>query len=289
MVPRSHVQASAREVQAWSVFRLPFQPRGDALAFRNLLRTYIAAMEKLPGQILTCTYTSSIPGLVDAENVLLYNVGLAGFAKLCRDGLRFERSFEAVPHAPIELAPPGAQHYHHYRSIERDADFDSWRRGDLLASWRDALWPTGPPTVSALWLAIRSALPRVARRASLNARVGLRLEIAGSRTGPNPVYALKPLVDAAISSFHGHSDAAAAGECARRIGTRHGIDPNRIENQMTDGSLDVLGARRVVAPYRTGVKWDPADESCVAVELRRRDAPGSARFSGELFAVVSPA
>jgi hypothetical protein len=64
-------------VGAWSIARLPFEPSGPLLEFRAELRR--AVRELVTGASspygLTATYCSASVAFVDAENVLLYNVG----------------------------------------------------------------------------------------------------------------------------------------------------------------------------------------------------------------------
>src|SRR5689334_22117958 len=65
------------EVSAWSEVRLPFQPKGEMLEFRQRLDAAIRAMAPGAGGQLVATYTAADPhALIDTENVLFYNVGL---------------------------------------------------------------------------------------------------------------------------------------------------------------------------------------------------------------------
>jgi hypothetical protein len=52
---------------------------------------------------LQAAYSSRSTDRVDVENVLFYNVGPASFARVMRNGVRFERSF----HLPVPPSDVG--------------------------------------------------------------------------------------------------------------------------------------------------------------------------------------
>jgi hypothetical protein len=71
------VTVAPSEVNAWSEARLSFLPKGEMLEFRQQLAA-VSAMRPSPGAHLVATYTAADPtALIDAGNVLFYNVGLA--------------------------------------------------------------------------------------------------------------------------------------------------------------------------------------------------------------------
>lgn len=66
------------------------------------------------------------------------------------------------------------------------------------------------------------------------------------------------------------------------------MTPQAVADLLLDDSVAVLGQRRTVAPYREGVKWDPADDLCLAGEVLTTSATGAGwTVSGEL-RVLSP-
>jgi hypothetical protein len=100
-------------VQAWSAFRLPFEPKSPAVrAFRDALRAAIGGLERRPA--LRAVYQSADPTPCDVENVALYNVGSAPFRGLGTDELLVER-----PRGFSPRAPSGAPlaHYLAYESL----------------------------------------------------------------------------------------------------------------------------------------------------------------------------
>lgn len=97
------------EVNAWSEVRLPLQPKGDMLEFRQQLAAAIRAMPPSTDGQLVAAYTAADPhALIDTENVLFYNVGLGCFAAHTRMGLAFERVFAAPPNPPTLAVGPRA-------------------------------------------------------------------------------------------------------------------------------------------------------------------------------------
>ena len=81
-------------VEAWSVARLPFEPIGWALAFRNDLRDALRQTLPVAGARLHAIYGADDQRqFVDTENVLLYNVGSAALRHLMGHGVGFERAF----------------------------------------------------------------------------------------------------------------------------------------------------------------------------------------------------
>ena len=124
--------AGRREVELWSTRRLPFEPKGEALAMRQDLRAALRRLDAARGEVLHAVYASAEDGFADVENVLLYNVGASALARAGRAGVRFERS-RAVP-APVGTSL-AARHHHRYALRPPSAGSDCWRRGATLAAW----------------------------------------------------------------------------------------------------------------------------------------------------------
>ncbi len=144
-------------VEAWSIQRLPFEPKDWLLDFRHDLRTEIHRLQSKPTQILLAIYGAPPSGLCDTENILFYNVGLNHFTSLTTTGLRFERSctHPSPPHA-LETS---SQHYHCYTMEEVNHGFYCWQSHRTLAVWDNVPIPrlTGKITVGNIWFHIRSA------------------------------------------------------------------------------------------------------------------------------------
>jgi hypothetical protein len=88
--------------------------------------------------------------------------------------------------------------------------------------------------------------------------------------GRQPVWGalVKGIFDGVICAFQAHIDTAVLPDIVARIATVLPADPLEIEERPLDQRRAVLGVvQRLVSPYRTDVKWDPADHRCVAGEL----------------------
>lgn len=290
--PRSWVVATQDAVEAWSTFRLPFQPKGEELALRTELAAKISRLTPSRDRILDCIYRSADKTFVDAENVLIYNVGESSFSEVAAHGVRFERVFGEPPTSPEPLREPGAQHHVAYRSAAASAGFAHWHHGKVIATWSNAVWPANAGTSpTPFWLAIRAAGPLTPASSRERSRlIGLRVTVAGGGTPIRPAKMIKPVFDAAISAFHVHSEPAVMRAAVERLAARGRGDTATLEQLLTDSRFDLLGPRNLVAPYRSGantdgVKWNPEDERCVAGELRWTPGAQDSVFSGELFEV----
>jgi hypothetical protein len=291
--PPYYVDPELPAARAWSTFRLPFEPKGNALAFRAELRAKIESLMPGTDQVIECVYQSADPSFVDAENVLIYNVGESCFAKTAAHGIRFERVYEKPPPCPKTLAEPGALHYVAYQTVAPGGEFTHWQRSKSIATWTDAEWPERASTSPTLfWLAIRHAQPQ--RIGSLREQAGLfglRVTVTGTGRPIRPAKMIKPIFDAAISAFHVHNEPAAMAKATERLAARGHGDAATLGQLLTDPRFDLLGPRNLVAVYRggessDGVKWNPEDERCVAGELLWAPSPEVKRFSGELFEVL---
>ena len=94
-----------------------------------------------------------------------------------------------------------------------------------------------------------------------------------------PAKIIKPLVDGVIAALHTHDGTALAdvsdrlraqlpGSDASDIAQLPGSDASDIAQRLVDDDAAVLGPRRLVWPRASGVQWNPADDLCVALELR---------------------
>ncbi|HEV7214340.1 MAG TPA: hypothetical protein VGP33_04380, partial [Chloroflexota bacterium] len=151
-----HVAGSKSRIEAWSKIRLPFEPKGDLLAFRTDIRQGLRVMEMPAGEVLHAVYRSLCEDLVDTENVLFYNVGTSHFAHLVNVGIRFERAFvQPPPVSGIPICLP--KHHNCYEAADAQAGFAHWRRGRTLATWTDAV--CGPFTSNSkpaqAWLGVK--------------------------------------------------------------------------------------------------------------------------------------
>ena len=264
-----------RRIEAWSTRRLPFEPRGSMLAFRSELRSALSRLDASTGR-LHCIYGSRSAELCDAENILLYNVGVSAFSAVAREAVTFERSFD-LPACPVPLAGP-AEHYHLY-AADCEGLFLSWRAAACVASFGGRV-PTRTEKVADWWWSMHSSLMEAADTSLVGQPFGLRIRLG--TTSRSLMGLLKPLVDGVVAGFH--QDTAPDAVVVSRLAQHLATSPEAVKAKLSPAH-PLLGQRRLVWPYRDGVQWNPADELCVAcrVELDRHLSPGS--FEGELLRV----
>ena len=275
-LPDFVVVPAAGSVEAWSVRRLPFEPRDSMLEFRTALRAALAGLESESGR-LRCVYSSASTDFCDAENVLLYNVGMSSFARLTERGVTFERA-RLVPPCPMPLSGP-ALHHVRYATQATDA-FLHWRITDEVASW-EAPSPVRLDKAASWWWTTRTG-SRVSTGIDLtNQPYGLRIQIGG--LGRSTASVLKPMLDGVIAGFH--RDGSPSDEAVARLATGIGEIEGLVRAQLT-ASHAALGSRVVVRPFRDGLQWNPADDLCVACTVENGGPSSTSVVRGRLFALA---
>jgi hypothetical protein len=270
-------------VQAWAedYIRLerrpPWQDR-----LRDEIRSRCRQLDPSAGQVLHAQFVGSKLPNADVENLVLYNIDT--FPVAGQNGIRFEH---------CDTVPDGASYPfgYHYALAARGDSFAHWREGRTLASfgWNHLRAFNSENRLAQVWLAlwrgeVKTCFPVIAPDASF----GVRIEVRAPR-GRQPVWGglVKGIVDGVICAFQTHSDRPISSEVLERLAKALGVQPEEIERYLRDQSRGVLGARRrLVSPYRSGVKWDPSDHFCVAGELLAAESDsGDDRWAikGEIF------
>lgn len=248
------IQASPSRVDVWSERRLQFNSKPETVALRTAIGEAVGQLRAEPGQILSATLTSAAVGLVDAENVLFYNVGAARFREASREGLRFER---------VHAAPERARHHHCYQLVPRFTDSRNWRRLETLAACSVPIPPLNEQSKpDAVWLAVRK---QVATGPAHTGPYGLKVTL----TTPRPVRLaslLKPLLDGIISGLHFFQGSQLELLSARLAG-RLGQPSEDIARALTTPAQALLGGRQLLRNFGEGIQWNPADDACVTCTL----------------------
>jgi hypothetical protein len=268
------IRSSTTVVEAWSTVRLPFEPRGWLIQFRQDLRIALAVLQRPieTEEMLHAIYSAKTTEFVDAENVLIYNVGASSLRHLMTTGVRFERGF-TVPNPPAFVLRPGPLHYHRYALASRLAFHEHWRSGHLLARFDqvgiDQITKPGP-----IFTAIRRTAEPPTLPLTTPTRYGIRLTLRGPRTGGGLAGFIKPLLDGVICAYHRHNGQD-LNDVAERM-HRAGLGPASIlSRELQDERWQVLGSRRLVKPFRDGFKWNPADEACLAADIQMQSQPNN--------------
>lgn len=253
------------EVNAWSDVRLPFEPKEAMVEFRDRLATAIRALPPVEGAHMAATYTAhGRAGLVDTENVLFYNVGLACFAAHTRKGLAFERVFADPPDlpSPSTWTP---RHHHRYRQVSGITEFEHWRPLRLAAEWRDV--PLASRALSrpeTTWAELTTVDVPPGADGPLK-YYALRIRLEGVHVSGATV--VKPLIDGLVSSLHAF-DGEIPDLVVTRLSHATGMSGHDIRLHLADEQRAVLGRRaHLIRPTKNGIAWNPRDEDCVACVL----------------------
>ncbi|HUP69675.1 MAG TPA: hypothetical protein VM142_07645 [Acidimicrobiales bacterium] len=259
VLPDFFVSAATDEVDAWSTRRLPFEPRGSMLEFRAALRAALTGLRTSRGS-LRSEYLSQSEDFCDAENVLLYNVGMASFSRLATASLTFERGRTAPPPCPRQLSAQPL-HYHRYETSHEES-FRHWHVDGIVASGDATIARRGLDKAAHWWWTARSGAREIAGSLAAGEPFGLRVTVAGAS---RPLVSmLKPMLDGVIASLH--NARSSSDETVKRLGDALRVDPDALRQGLEAGP-SLLGERDVVRSYRSGVQWNPADDLCVACTI----------------------
>ena len=282
-----YINADKSQVEAWSTIRLPFEPKGWMLDMRNSLKHAVKKLESDESTGLYAEYTSNERDLCDVENILIYNVGTGTFRNLCRRNLCFERRISAVPPAP--LADTKMNHYYSYSIVNNPNAFKVWKKKDGLASFDDVTCPSlkGSNKPHRYWYAMKNANITVSTENAITQKFGIQLHVKSPvGTTVNLVCAIKPLLDGVISAFH-VSQQLPDNLTLERLANSLKQKVNEIKELLMDSRYAVLGSRNLVTSYRKGIKWNPADDLCLTVEITIDDCLDSSEWwmSRQLFSI----
>ena len=246
------VQITGNAVHAWSVRRLPFEPRGWLKDYREELREGLRSLSKVDGTHLRAEYASPDRDFADVENVLLYNIGSGSYRHLSGAGLevRRTRSNDARHHVSYEL------------TAESTAELFT---GEVLAKVSLDAPPTHREKPGSWWAAMRERLStHVSER---NTEYTVEVLIRGDASPF--ISAVKPLLDGLISALHVHD--GSNRDHVHAAFANHG-DAVHLWDLLNDPSTAVLGRRTLVRPHGGGIAWNPADDLCAGFGIM----PGSA-------------
>jgi hypothetical protein len=271
VTPRYVVVAPADGVvEAWSTVRLPFEPRGWLVDLRGELRHAVRLVTGAAGagHHLAATYTSVDRYRVDAENVLLYNVGTAHFGWPAV--VRIERRWEEPPDPPVALDGEGL--HHHRYSVGAGVPPGAWTTAGLVAQW-----DTGPLTAShhlssaaTVWAAVRGARPSGLLELRPGAVFGMEVTVTSPHAARRSLPALtKVVLDGCVAALHDH-DGTDRDEIASRVAVKA-----RLDRPTVIGLLEP-----VRGPARPSPAAAPVRRRC-AVEPGRRPVRVGAPSTGD--------
>lgn len=301
--PRSSVDPNARHaidgsspqlcVQAWADDYIRFERRHRPpwqARLRDDIRHRCNMLRPAAEQVLHATFFGPKHPQGDIENVLLYYIG--SFKNPGANGIRFEHGAGPLP------APNGEvyQYGYRYTLAPRSDTFAHWQRERTLATfdWTDLGPLVGEKKPAPVWLGLARGQVSLLRHSEPGTTFAVQLEMSPP-PGHQPVWGdlVKPVFDGVVAAFQSQTDTAELGEVCGRLERTIPAGPVEIERHLLDQRRAVLGVtRRLVAPFRGGVKWDPCDHLCVAGELLAgepgRSTSGGWAVRGEVFEVARP-
>jgi hypothetical protein len=281
-------------LRLWTVQRLQFHTSQPPWQ-KQLVNRFVDEMRallKMDPEVLRGVFISDDRALVDAENVLFYNLHARSFVG-APECLRFERVRLSPPPAPGILESAGR--YHHVYEAVRLADgFSSWQMtADDLVRWVDVPCPGigGERAGWSMWRGMSRAsgshdlgAPHAHSGEDFGLIATLRVP-AGVRC--TAVSAVKAVVDGAIASFQRFP---AESERAREVASLLAPALGEAEQEVL-GWLTEDRARLFLEPpfnRRGRVALNPCDDRCVVGELTVIADPSIATplMSGRIAAVV---
>jgi len=279
-LPSFHVEHSDTEVEAWSLFSLPFELKeADHMKFCKTLQYGIdhLAMPELPCARHGLYGCPRMETDKDAENQLFYNVRRWKTVSTKLPVLRFEHIHAFPRDCPVLLQraplyyyryslPPADQGFayasrHGPRLLEFSVRFDSAdglsdRAPVWLACCR-ALLDTSPGSIAG---DIRDELlPGVP--------FGMAVTLLVPDAARNYKLKMKGVFDGVLSALHWYGGSR-PDIVAGRLSDKLGVPAKEVEKLLLCKQRKPLGGREFVRPWRTGVQFSPQDDRCIAGELR---------------------
>lgn len=247
--PEQRVDCSPEGVHGRSRTRLSFEPAGEMKLYRDALRAALRKVLPQDGCGLAATYFAPDQGVVDVENVLLYNVGSGSYGHLVGGGLAVQRS-----------RSPDALHHLDYRVQRVSTPTDA---GAVIATINVPLEPSR--TAGQWWSGLRPFVQPVLDGPQPARRFRLDVELHGARSGPALAAGVKPMLDGLVSALHVH-DGANELAVRPRVEAALGADAWPL---LVDPSAAVLGSRQLIRAHGAhGIAWNPADDLCTGFTVR---------------------
>jgi hypothetical protein len=270
------------QVELRSMNRLVFEPRGWKLLMRDELRQSIKHMYLDDATELYAMYEAGDTDTFDLENVLFYNVGSGAFQGLKPERLVFERSYAKPEPARTGRAYPS---FHLYRFPLPEAYI--WEQGEMISCWQAACPPLkGEVKPEHIWRLMTQGARITDMHPSPSDQLGIKIQIhVPTNRDLTLLTHIKALIDGIVAAFHKH-DGTEIDRVLERLSLSLREDAELLRPALIDGTHAPLGTTNLLQPYRSGVKWNPADHRFVHVEIRIVQAIDDEwSHSGEIFVV----
>lgn len=255
-----------------SDIRLPFEPKGEAIALRKEIQRKLKALcpDKY-NNLIACLITNE-EGFFDVENVLLYNVGLGAFSHLSLDEISFSL---------IHNQNGYGKNYIYSYILSSELSAKSIHRPIIRFSFELDKLSYGLKPVD-YWLAFHNGDIQISTILNpLEFGLSITLEVPVKQ---NIVALMKSLVDGIISTLHFQRSVDQIA--LNVISAKKNIKRDFLQRLFNKKDYSVLGERKVVSSYRSGIKWNPEDEKCTCVNLKQvTNTSQKFKIYGEVFLI----
>lgn len=243
---------SSKRVTAISKKRIPFEPKGEYLQFRNELRKNIMSLEPLENEIMMATLEYDSKDFFDVENALFYNIGVSAFKKATQNGLYFRAD-----------VVPASSYCYEYRMANKDIvqsniDQTVCRFNFIMNKITSDTKPVD------VWWAFKDGVIETFGEVE-GCDFGVSIQVETSIKIVNLASIMKPLLDGVISGLH-HC-IVVDETVTSKISNRMNAPMNFVKSRLLESENSILGERDLVRTYRAGIKWNPEDERCKEVLL----------------------
>ena len=287
-ISKFEIDISKEKIELWSSARIPYEPTGWKKEMRDELRVALKSSSVSQDGILHAYYASEQREYVDIENVLFYNIGAGAYSHLCPKGITFGLSRRL----PI-VEPAKASRFEYYQCyfLRQPTKFlPNLIKSEDIVEWSNVM---GPPLKSttkphAFWHGIKGGNTSKHKRSEDSSPIGIQMKVhAPSGDKTNLSSAMKTMIDGILCAFHSHSGSNIEHVC-EKLGKYLSLDPEEVRSLLMDSEMDVLGSRKLVGPFREGIKWNPADDRIEYAEiLVGEDNPNDTwTYSGSLFELL---
>jgi hypothetical protein len=239
-----------------SDIRLPFEPKGEALALREEIRRNVRSFRPCEYNHLSASLISNEKSFFDAENVLFYNVGSAAFSHLQLDEISF--SLESDP-----MCSNNKYTYHYELTSKVAAEVTQNTIIEFCFDINELLSDMKPLDY---WLAFTQG-DIITSQLIDPQEFGLSIVFDIPKKHRNITSLIKPLIDGLIASFHYQS--SVDQRVLDYISKKTHISEYDVMSKLRHKEHSFLGERKLISSYREGIKWNPADEKCTRVNLKQ--------------------
>jgi hypothetical protein len=239
-----------------SEIRLPFEPKGEAIALKDKIRSCLKTLNPSEYSHLKACLTTGTENFFDVENILLYNVGTGAFTHLNLDELSFSLNRDSKKSK--------IKYTYSYELISEEEQAGTC--DTILEFCFHVEKVTSSMKPLDYWYDFKHGIVKITEMINPE-ELGLAIVIEMPEKHRNIVSLVKPIIDGIISSFHYQE--SATHEVIAYIAEQKQISEKEVSSLLTGRDWAFLGERDIVSKFRTGLKWNPEDEKCTRVNLKQ--------------------